>query len=320
MAKVLVTGGAGFIGSHLCDHLVRYGHDVVVLDDLSSGHCSNIAQLEGRVTFIRDSVANLQVHANALKGVTRIYHLAALISGYDSLRRPDDYLDTNLHGLLRIIEFGRCSPGMRIIFASSSTVYGNRPDKLCRESDHATPMTVYALSKYAGEHLLSMYSSVYGFDYVCLRLFNVYGPRQSSDHPYANVTCKFSAAAASGDPIRLYGDGEQSRDFVFVDDVVRAFLLVFNASRDRIYNVGTGVQTKIAGLITELERLTASRLTVSRLPPWPNDIRSIGADVTRLETEFVFRPSVNMSEGLRRTVDWFRAQQQDGDHARIARQ
>ena len=317
MAKVLVTGGAGFIGSHLCDQLIHYGHEVVVLDDLSSGHCSNIAQLEGRVTLIRDSVANLEAHVDALSGVTRIYHLAALISGYDSLRYPDDYLDTNLRGLLRIIEFGRCAPGIRIIFASSSTVYGNRPGKLCRESDHTTPVTVYALSKYAGEHLLSMYSSVYSFDYVSLRLFNVYGPRQSPDHPYANVTCKFSVAAACGDPIRLYGDGEQSRDFVFVDDVVRAFLLVFDSSRERIYNVGTGVQTKITDLIAELERLTASRLSVSKLSPLPNDIRSIGADVKRLETEFGFRPTVNISEGLRRTVDWFRAQQQNGDHTRL---
>jgi nucleoside-diphosphate-sugar epimerase len=318
MTKVLVTGGAGFIGSHLCDRLVHEGHDVVVLDDLSSGSFRNIAHLENRITFIHDSVLNLRAHTDTLEGVRRIYHLAALISGYDSLHRPDEYLDINLHGLLRIIEYGQRAPRTRIIFASSSTIYGNRPGQLCRESDHATPMTVYALSKYAGEHLLSIYSSMYGFDFVCLRLFNVYGPRQSTDHPYANVTCKFSAAAAYGEPIQLCGDGEQSRDFVFVEDVVRAFLLVSEESRERIYNVGTGLETKIVHLITELESLTGNRLTVTKVPPWPNDIRSIGADVTRLGMEFGFRPSVHVSEGLRRTVDWFRAQRQQVEHARIA--
>jgi nucleoside-diphosphate-sugar epimerase len=234
--------------------------------------------------------------------------LAALISGYDSLHDPDEYIDVNLKGLLRVVDLARLNPGTRIIFASSSTVYGNRPESFCRESDHASPITVYALSKYAGEHLLAMYSQMYGLDYVCLRLFNVYGPRQSPDHPYANVTCKFSAAAACGCPIQLFGDGKQSRDFVFVDDAVSAFLLLSEPCRDRIYNVGTGIDTSIKSLIAELERLTGKRLAVTQQPPWPNDIRQIRADLTRLQTEFNFKPSVSVGEGLQRTVEWFRSQ------------
>ena len=226
MTKILVTGGAGFIGSHLCDHLVRQSHELVVVDDLSSGSFTNIAHLADRITFIHDSVINLRAHATVLQGITRIYHLAALISGYDSLHAPDDYIDVNLHGLLRVIEVAQQNRGTRIIFTSSSTIYGDRSNGICNELDGASPMTVYALSKYAAEHLLSIYSRLHGFAYVCLRLFNVYGPRQSPRHPYANVTCKFSAAAAYGAPIQLFGDGEQSRDFVFVDDVVRALLLV----------------------------------------------------------------------------------------------
>ncbi len=320
MAKILVTGGAGFIGSHLCDRLVAEGHEVIVVDDLSSGHLRNIAQLEGRITFLHDSVVNLRTHAKALEGVTRIYHLAALISGYDSLRYPDDYVEVNLRGLLRVIELGQGSPGTRVVFASSSTVYGDRAGTFCSESDHAAPMTVYALSKYAGEHLLSIYSQRYGFDYVCLRLFNVYGPRQSADHPYANVTCKFSSAAAHGQALQLFGDGEQSRDFVFVEDVVRASLLVLDASRERIYNIGTGTDTTINRLITELEALTGNRLAIINMPPWPNDIRSIRADVTRLDSEFGFRASVDISEGLRRTLDWFRAQPHRSNAAGVAYQ
>src|ERR1022692_546538 len=215
MAKILVTGGAGFIGSHLCDHLVGAGHQVIVLDDLSSGKLRNIRQLQGKVRFIHDSVLNLPAYADVLAGVTRVYHLAGLISGYDSLRNPDEYLDVNLRGLLRVIELSKsasdiriifassstvygnqlgascCESDIRIIFASSSTVYGNQLGASCCESDYPAPMTVYALSKCVGEHLLDMYSSMYGFSYVCLRLFNVYGSRQSLDHPYANVTCKF---------------------------------------------------------------------------------------------------------------------------------
>ena len=318
MTKILVTGGAGFIGSHLCDHLVRDGHELVVVDDLSSGKLSNIAHLEDRITFIHDSVINLRVHADVLEGITRIYHLAALISGYDSLRTPDNYIDINLHGLLRVIELAQQNSGTRIIFTSSSTIYGNRSNALCQELDRAAPMTVYALSKYAAEHLLSIYSRVYGFSYVCLRLFNVYGPRQSPHHPYANVTCKFSAAAAYAAPIQLYGDGEQSRDFVFVDDVVRALLLVLDTSVERIYNVGTGTVTKINQLIDQLERLSGSRLAVMKMPPWPNDVRSSRADIARLQSEFGFHPSIGITDGLGRTVDWFRGQPRHGNELRDA--
>jgi UDP-glucose 4-epimerase len=310
MAKILVTGGAGFIGSHLCDHLVRGGHELVVVDDLSSGILANIAHLRDRITFIQDSVINLRTHSAVLEGVTRIYHLAALISGHDSLHAPDDYIDVNLRGLLRVIELAQQNSGARIIFASSSTIYGNRPNGPCGELDSAAPMTVYALSKYAAEHLLYIYSRLNGLDYVCLRLFNVYGPRQSLNHPYANVTCKFSAAAAYSTPIRLYGDGEQSRDFVFVDDVVRALLLVLDTSIERIYNVGTGTATKINQLISQLESLSGSGLKLIKMPPWPNDVLSNRADITRLQNEFGFNPSISVTEGLGRTVDWFRKQPQ----------
>jgi UDP-glucose 4-epimerase len=312
MTKILVTGGAGFIGSHLCDHLVRQSHELIVVDDLSSGNFSNIAHLADRITFINDSIINLRAHTTVLQGITRIYHLAALISGYDSLYTPDDYIDINLHGLLRVIEVAQQNRGTRIIFTSSSTIYGDRSTGVCSELDRASPMTVYALSKYAAEHLLSIYSRMYGFAYVCLRLFNVYGPRQSPRHPYANVTCKFSAAAAYGAPIQLYGDGEQSRDFVFVDDVVRALLLVLDTSVEHIYNVGTGTNTKINDLIAQLERLSGNHLSLMRMPPWPNDVRSSRADTARLQSEFGFNPSISIREGLGRTVDWFRGQREDG--------
>ncbi len=305
--KVLVTGGAGFIGSHLCDHLVAAGHDVVVLDDFSSGSRANLAQVADRVEIIEGSILNIEQFAKALEGVERIYHLAALISGYDSLHEPERYHEINIVGLLRLIRVAGRLNRPRIIFASSSTVYGNHGDPVKREDDKAAPLSVYALTKYMGEHTLALYSELGRFDWVALRLFNVYGPRQSPTHPYANVTCKFSHAAATGGGVRLYGDGLQTRDFVYVDDVVRALLAVGEGSPRRIYNVGTGEDSSILELLETVQGLAGGSIPVERHNPWPNDIRRIRADVSRLQHDLGLRPTVPLSDGLRRTVEWFRS-------------
>jgi UDP-glucose 4-epimerase len=308
MSKVLVTGGAGFIGSHLCDRLVAEGEEVVVLDDLSSGHRDNLRHLAGQVEIVEDSVLRIGDHRRALAGVTRIYHLAALISGHDSLTQADDYLETNVTGLLRVIECARELPRPRIIYASSSTVYGNAGDIVRSESTVPAPITPYALSKLSGEHLLAMYTPVIGYEHVSLRLFNVYGPRQSPRHPYANVTCKFAHAAAHGLPVDLYGDGHQSRDFVFVSDVVEALQRAADAPSGGVYNVGTGSEASILSLLERCEKLAGDTLEVRRQPPWENDIRRIRADISRIREDLGFEPEVSLDEGLARTMEYFRAQ------------
>lgn len=307
MAKVLVTGGAGFIGSHLCDRLVANGDEVVVLDDLSYGKRENLRAIEGKIRFIEDSVQNIGKHTAELVGVQRIYHLAALISGYDSLVTPEPYLDANMVGLVRVMEACRALPGVRLLFASSSTVYGNRPEPLRSETDTAEPITTYALTKYAGEHMLSMYAALHGFEHISLRLFNVYGPRQNPDHPYANVTCKFAHAAATGGGVALYGDGAQTRDFVFVDDVVEAFLLASEPRPRRIYNVGTGREASIRSLLDMVQKLAGVTLAVDQKGPWPNDIKAIRANIDRLREDFNFEPRVGLEEGLARTIEFFRS-------------
>ncbi len=304
--KALLTGGAGFIGSHLCDRLVAQGHDVVIVDDFSLGRWENIGHLSGRIRVIEDSQLNIAAHRDALQGVSRVYHLGALISGQDSLSAPDAYLHANVIGLLRVLEVAGAVPGTRIVFASTSTVYGDHPEPLRSESSAIAPPTIYALSKHAAEHVLGIYRSRYGYSHVSLRLFNVYGPRQNPDHPYANVTCKFSAAAAGDGRVALYGDGEQSRDFVYVDDVVDAFMLVSEESRHAIYNVGSGVSTSINGLLEEVAGAAGRDLDVDARPPWPNDIRSARADISRLAGEFGFVARVPLAEGLGRTIDYFR--------------
>jgi UDP-glucose 4-epimerase len=307
MARILVTGGAGFIGSHLCDALVARGDEVFVLDNLSLGRRENLAPLGDRVTIIHDDVANVAKHADQLAGVTHIVHLAALISGYDSLHQPDAYVRENVTALLRVLEFAKSLQRPRLVFASSSTVYGNTDGVTCVETNLPAPVTLYALTKLAGEHLLEMYRGLYGYEYCALRLFNVYGPRQNPHHPYANVTCKFSFAAAGDGRVKLYGDGKQTRDFVSVDDVVRAVVRVLEPTPSRLYNVGTGTDASIATLLSTVEAVAERKLEVEQLPPWSNDIRAIRADVTRAARELGFSAQTSLEVGLRRTVRFFRS-------------
>lgn len=195
----------------------------------------------------------------------------------------------------------------RILFASSSTVYGNQGQIPLHEGVPPDPLTVYAMTKLAGEHLLRIYGNMHGFAHCSLRLFNVYGPRQAVDHPYANVTCKFAHAAANGLPVKLFGDGGQSRDFIFVNDVIRSFRAVLLNSEHGVYNVGTGTRASINELIASLGSISGSPLVTEQCDAWPNDIRSIRADPSRFKNEFGFRPEVPIEEGLRHTVEFFRA-------------
>ena len=303
--RYLVTGGAGFIGSHICDALVDGGHEVVILDDFSSGRRANLSAAASAARVIEADVRDIARHAAAIGEIDAVLHLAALISGPDSLREYDRYAEVNLGGLARVIEFAAASGVGRIVFASSSTVYGNQPAPVLDETAPPEPLSVYALTKLAGEHLLSIYGHLHGFSHVSLRLFNVYGPRQAIDHPYANVTCKFCHAAANGLGVKRYGDGKQSRDFVYVADAVRAFLAVLAGSRQTLYNVGTGEEHSINALLAALEGLTGRAIAVEDHGAWPNDIRRIRADVTRLEDEFGIRPRVTLRDGLARTLAYF---------------
>lgn len=311
MAKALVTGGAGFIGSHLCERLVDQGWQVVVLDNFSSGRRDNIAHLGPAVEIIDADVMAIGDYMDHLAGIERIYHLAALISGHDSLYEPEAYVDANINGLSRVIDAACDLGGPRLFFASSSTVYGDRQrfeDHRCAETDPTDPWTVYAMTKEAGEKLLAIYGRLQDLDAVSLRLFNVYGPRQNPDHPYANVTCKFAYAAAHDLPIKRYGDGYQSRDFIYVGDVIDAFMALGQARRSAhaVYNVGTGHATSINTLIELIQAVGGASLTVEQHQAWPNDIRTICANTDRLAAEFDFRPQVQLADGLRRTVDYFR--------------
>ncbi len=307
--RYLITGGAGFIGSHLCEALIERGDAVTIVDNLVSGKLANLDSLKGDWDFIEGDIRDLESFDARIPDVHAIIHLAALISGYDSLSTPDDYEDVNVRGTLRVIDFAAWRKIPRIVFASSSTVYGGNSEGHLTEQMPPAPLTVYALTKLVGEHLLDLYGRMHGFSHCSLRLFNVFGPRQATDHPYANVTCKFSHAAVNSLPVKLYGDGEQSRDFVYVADVVRAFLAVLPHAAHSIYNVGTGQDRSIRQLIELLQGITGRPLEVENCGPWANDIHRIRADTQRFAQEFRFRPSVALADGLAQTVEFFRTEE-----------
>lgn len=302
----LITGGAGFIGTHLSRRLVSEGFEVTVLDDLSWGHREGVELIPG-VTMIQGSVLNLPAVLDGRTHFTHVIHLAALISAYESLELPEKYLENNVTGLLRVIELCEQLEHPRVVFASTSGIYGNGGGVEKFEDDAPAPTTVYASSKLSGEHLLSMYRDRRGFDDVSLRFFNVYGPGQGPDHPYANVTCRFSRAAALGESIELYGDGGQTRDFIYVQDVVEAiWLAATKPAEHRVYNVGTGADASITQLVHEVEQAAGRSVQVDRLPSWPNDIRHIRANIDRIRTDLGFEPKVGFQEGLAATIESFR--------------
>lgn len=305
MSRFLITGGAGFIGSHLCDALINRGDSVVVIDNLSSGNKNNLRKIFDNIEFVEGDVVSGDL--DKINGnFDAVIHLAALISGYDSLNDPDAYVRDNITGTLRVIDFVATRSIPRVVFASSSTVYGNNGNASLSEKDVPAPISVYASTKLTGEHLLAMYGAMHGFSHCSLRFFNVYGPRQAADHPYANVTCKFSHAAANGYAINLYGTGTQSRDFVYIDDVVRAILLVIENSESHVYNIGTGSQVSINDLIRSLEEIVEKPFIINRKSEWPNDIRKIEADLSRAKQELGYDPAIRIGEGLARTVEFFK--------------
>ncbi len=304
MARALVTGGAGFIGAHLTARLVERGFEVVVVDDLSWGHAHKLTGLKG-VQLIEGDIRKLP-QLGKLGEFSHVFHLAALISAYQSLEEPDQYFDANVNGLLRVLELCKASQKPRLVFASTSGIYGNSELALKSETDLPRPTTVYAATKLAGEHLLEMYRARLGFDDVALRFFNVYGPGQSTKHPYANVTCRFSHAAARGGTVQLFGDGSVTRDFIYIDDVVEAVLAVaFKPTKHRIYNVGTGRAASIGELLATVQRLAVKPITVEKHAAWPNDIQTICANVSRLEQELGFKARVGFEQGLQQTIEYF---------------
>lgn len=310
--QVLVTGGAGFIGSHLTAALVDGGAQVRVLDNLSSGSRRNLAGVP--VTFIEGDVADFDAVRPAVSGCDLVFHHAALVSAPLSLEEPALNHRSNVTGTFNLFEAARQAGVQRIVYASSAAVYGNLPKLPKHEDDELAPITPYAAAKRMNEVLAATYRAAYGLESVGLRYMNVFGPRQDPSSPYSGVLSIFCRAAVNGDGCTIYGDGRQSRDFVYVDDVVAVNLLAAKVPASRlpaaaIFNVGRGQQTNLNQIVAMLGEIVKRPLPVVYQDERPGDIKHSVADIGRAKDALGFRPQTTVLAGLRATLAWFRARE-----------
>jgi UDP-glucose 4-epimerase len=310
--KALVTGGAGFIGSHLAEALAHNGAKVVVLDDLSGGTTENLAWAKAThsLQLIKGSVCDGDAVREAMAGCDWVFHEAALTSVPQSVADPLRSNAINLEATLQILEAARVGGVQRFFFASSSAVYGESEELPKRESLAVAPVSPYGLQKYAAERYAQLYYQHYGLETVCFRYFNVFGPRQAFNSPYSGVIARFSTAALGGDELKIFGDGLQTRDFVYVDNVVQANLMAAEASAanvaGRVFNLGSGQTVSLLDLVDELGRLVGQPLRPRFEPPRAGDIRHSSADISAISEGMGFRPNISWQEGLKRTLDWYR--------------
>ena len=309
MAQYLVTGGAGFIGSHLCRRLRASGYAARVLDDLSSGRRENLAALDGEVDLVEGDLRDEALVSAALAGVDYVLHHAAVASVQASIERPRFEQEVNAAGTLQLFEAARRAGVRRVVFASSAASYGNDPTGPKREEMLPAPESPYAISKIAGEYYARVYSSLYGLEVVCLRYFNVFGPRQDPSSPYSGVISIFAERMLAGAAPTVFGDGGQSRDFVYVDNVVEANMRACATPgiAGRVYNIGCGRSASLLELVAALNRVLGTAIEPEFAPARPGDVRISLADITRAQRELGYEPVVHFEEGLEQTLAWMRA-------------
>ena len=308
MAHFLVTGGAGFIGSHLAEELVRRGHRVRVADALTTGKRSNLDHLPD-VEFLEGDLADLPFARRAVEDVEFVLHQAAMPSVPRSVADPVTSNRSNVDGTLNILVAARDAGVRRLTFAASSAAYGNTLTLPKHEQMHPDPLSPYALQKVVGELYLRMFTRLYGLETVSLRYFNVFGPRQDPSSAYSGVISVFATALLDGRAPTIYGDGEQTRDFTYVADVVDGVLRACEApeASGEIINIAAGGRISLNLLFETMKELVGAHVTPIYAASREGDVRDSQADITKARTLLGFEPKVSLEEGLRKTVDWYRA-------------
>lgn len=310
MANYLVTGGCGFIGSHLVDHLVEQGEGVRVLDDLSTGRRSNLAESERLIEFVQGDIRDSEVIARAVEDMDYVLHQAAIPSVPRSVEEPVGTSEVNVLGTIRLLDACARAGVKRVVIASSSSVYGERPEPAKHESMLPSTLSPYAAAKFACEKFCEAFGASRGLETVALRYFNVFGPRQDPNSPYSAVIPKFLERMTAGLPPHIHGDGLQSRDFTYVENVVHANLLAIHAGPEavgRAFNVASGHSYSLLNLVRELNALLGTEIEPEFGPPRVGDIRHSLADINAARSALGYDVRVEFGEGLRRTVEAWRS-------------
>jgi nucleoside-diphosphate-sugar epimerase len=306
--RYLVTGGAGFIGSNTVDELVRRGHGVVVVDDLSAGKEENLADSRGKITFIKGSITDLETVQGATQEADYVIHLAARTSVPRSVKDPLETNRINIEGTLNVLLAARDNKVRRVVIAASSSAYGETPTLPKKETMQPMPISPYGVTKYVAELYAFVFGRCYGLETVCLRYFNIFGPRQDPDSPYSGVLSRFATAFLDGGQPVVFGDGEQTRDFTYVENAVQANLLACEAPgvAGQTFNVGTGARISLNRTLELLRKISGKHLQATYDAPRDGDIRDSQADISRAKQSLGYEPSVEFEEGLQKTFDWYR--------------
>jgi UDP-glucose 4-epimerase len=309
MPDYLITGGAGFIGSHLAERLVRDGQSVRILDNFSSGKESNLRGWTDKAEVIRGDLRDRDVVARAVSGTRVVFHLAAQVSVPQSVADPQTAHDVNVNGTLNLFLAARDAGVRRVIFSSSSAVYGDSPDQPKREDMLPAPISPYGLHKLIGEQYARLFHRLYGLEVVSLRYFNVFGPRQDPISQYAAAIPRFISRLLAGQPPIVFGDGRQTRDFTYVENVIEANLAAA-APAEAVadcFNIASGASTTVTELIATLNRVLGKNIAPVHDPPRPGDILHSVADISKAARVLNCPPRVDLATGLRRTIEWYRS-------------
>ena len=309
MSVILVTGGAGFIGSHIVERLLSLGHEVRVLDNFSTGRRENLSLFEDGVDIIEGDIRDVSCVERAVKGAEVVFHEAALASVPRSVADPVSSNDVNVTGTLNLLVASRDSGVRRLVYASSSSAYGDGPELPKHERMAPSPESPYAASKLAGENYCRVFSSLYGLECVSLRYFNVFGPRQDPASQYAAVVPLFVTALLAGTPPVIYGDGEQSRDFTYVANVVDANMLALSAAgaAGEVFNIACGDTSTVNELLAKLQGIIGTSLAAHYMDARRGDVKHSYADISKAERALRLVSNVSLDEGLVLTVDSFRS-------------
>lgn len=309
MKKCIISGGAGFIGSHLAEKMISNGWNVTIIDNLSSGSLENLKHILKDITFIKSDVRNLSKLKNIPLKADVFIHLAALVSVNESLLNPQETFNINLNGTISVSEFARKKDIPTIVFASSSAVYGNINKEHIKEEDPLHSISPYGLSKQMAEETLALYTKLFGITTISLRFFNVYGPRQKGDSPYCGVISRFMDRIKNGERPVIYGTGKQTRDFIYVDDVTSAILRAtsLNDKKNYVYNVGTGKSTSVHELLETILKMNSQKrkernVKIIYKPVREGDISFSGANIKKIKNELDFKPKYDIHKGLEKLI------------------